>query len=137
MPRALNTDIAELCRHGLGQLFFVFFPFPDTILSAREGDHVLILFISQWADEHQETKILLQLFFYYSSYRTWEEICQHKDKLQGRTVQVTLFLLLLFLFSSRGTGRGHNCLSGRDFISYKCSFQVPHLRKASLHKTAL
>lgn len=54
------------------------------------------------------------------------------DKSSGRTIPLSLFL-----FSSWGTGRGHNCLSGRDFISCKCSFQAPQLRKASLHKTAL
>lgn len=83
--------------------------------------------VGRWASRGQNPSSAFLLLLVL---QPWEEICQHKDKLQGRRVQVTLFLLSLLLFSSWGTGRGHNHLSVRDFFHINAHFQYPNSEKS-------
>lgn len=130
-----NTDIAELCRHRLGQHFF--FSFLSQTLSFQSGEDTMDRFCLFPSGQMSIKRP--KLFFSFSSTTPPTALGRNTptqgqgpgEKSSGHAIPS------LPLLSSWGTGRGHNHLSGRDFISYKCSFPVPRLRKASLHRTIL
>lgn len=135
MPTTLNTDIAELCKHQLEHFFL--FSFLSQTLSFQPENETMFRLCSFPSGQMSIKR--LKPFFNFSSTtpptslgRNMSAQGQAPGEISGHAI-----LSLPLFFSSWGTGRGHNHLSGKDFISYKCSFPAPQLRKMSLHKTTL
>lgn len=109
------------------------FPFWDTILSARGGDHGHFVHFPV-SNKRPKRSYTVSLPPRALRRNTSAQGQAPGEKSSGHAI---LSLPPFSVFASWGTGRSHNHLSGRPFISYKCSFPEPQLRKASLYKKIL
>lgn len=128
MPTTLNTDIAELCRHRLGQLFL--FSFLSQALPFQPGKETMDRFCPFPSGQMSiKSKTLLQLFFYYSSYTPWKKYVSTRTSSRGEDFNSHYSFSLSFFSVTGGQAEATTISQEGTLFHINAHFQHPNSEK--------